>query len=251
MIKPVLALSIAGLLFSPAIKADTLLGLYIGADAWRTSTEGGFANTDKLQTLNFDDKTQASYYIALEHPIPVLPNARIQHTPLTANGSTGLSSNLSLNNTTFLQGTDIKNQVDLTSTDYILYYELFDNSLISLDLGVNAKYIKGDVYIKDTITGVAAGESVSKILPTAYAAATIGLPLTGLELFANGSYMTYDDNTIYDVQAGIAYALVDNIAIDVRLRAGYRAVNIKLDNVDSLYTDIDFNGAFVGLELHF
>lgn len=251
MMKPVLALSIAGLLFTPAVKADTLLGLYIGADAWRTSTEGGFANSDQLQKFNFADKTQGSYYIAFEHPIPVLPNARIQHTPLTANGSTRLASNLSLNNITFFQGAEINNQVDLTSTDYILYYELFDNSLISLDLGINAKYIKGDVYIKDAIAGITASESVSKVLPTAYVAAIIGLPLTGLELFANGSYMSYSDNRAYDLQAGIAYALVDNVAIDLRLKAGYRAVNIKLDNVANLYADLDVKGAFLGVELHF
>lgn len=251
MKKTALTLSMAGMLLTPTLQADTLLGLYVGADAWRTATDGGFAHTQQFQSLNFSDKTQASYYVALEHPIPILPNIRIQHTPLDANGVTTLSSNLSLNNNTFQAGSSINNQVDLTSTDYILYYEILDNSLISLDLGLNAKYIKGSVLVSDVTTGIAAGQNASEFVPTVYAAATIGLPLTGLEVFASGSYISYDDNRVYDAQAGIAYAVIDNIAVDLRLKAGYRAVNLKLDDIDNLYTDIDFSGAFVGLELHF
>ncbi|CAM3772038.1 TIGR04219 family outer membrane beta-barrel protein [Rheinheimera salexigens] len=251
MKKTALALSMAGMLLAPTIQADTLLGLYVGADAWRTATDGGFGYTEQFQSLNFSDKTQASYYVAFEHPLPLIPNVRIQHTPLDANGMTTLGSDLRLSNQTFQSGASVNNQVNLTSTDYILYYELLDNGLISLDLGLNAKYIKGSVYMSDNTTGIAAGQNASEVVPTVYAAATIGLPLTGLEVFASGSYISYDDNRVYDVQAGVAYALLDNIAIDLRLKAGYRAVNLKLDDIDHLYTDIDFSGAFVGLEVHF
>src|SRR5690606_5225169 len=139
-----------------------------------------------------------------------IPNVRIQHTPLDANGMTTLGSDLRLSNQTFQSGASVNNQVNLTSTDYILYYELLDNGLISLDLGLNAKYIKGSVYMSDNTTGIAAGQNASEVVPTVYAAATIGLPLTGLEVFASGSYISYDDNRVYDVQAGVAYALLDN-----------------------------------------
>lgn len=251
MKKSVLALSMTGMLLSSAIQADTILGIYAGADAWRTAGEGHFGQTEQVQKFNFKDKTQGSYYVALEHPIPVLPNIRIQHTPLKTNGETTLSTDLSLDGQIFPAGTMINNQVDLTSTDYILYYEILDNGLVSIDLGINAKNIKGDVYVEDINTGFAQRQNGSEFIPLIYASTIVGLPLTGLEFFANGNYVSYDGNRVYDAQAGVAYALLDNIAVDLRLKAGYRAFNLTLDDVDNLYTDLDFTGAFLGVELHF
>ena len=53
------------------------------------------------------------------------------------------------------------------------------------------------------------------------------------------------------VTLGVAYALLDNLAVDLRLKLGYRAINLRLDDIDNLYADLDFKGAFAGIELHF
>ena len=37
---------------------------------------------------------------------------------------------------------------DLTHIDYILYYEIFDNDLVSIDLGLNAKQFDGEITVK-------------------------------------------------------------------------------------------------------
>ncbi|MEO3678104.1 TIGR04219 family outer membrane beta-barrel protein [Rheinheimera fenheensis] len=248
----VLMLALAGSLVTTAAQADTLLGLYIGADGWRTSTDGSFANNEQLQSFNFNDKTQSSYYVALEHPLPLLPNIRLQHNQLESNGLTVLNASFSFAGETFAVDTDIANQVDLTNTDYVLYYEILDNDLVSLDLGINAKHIDGSVAVADLGgSGAVAVQDASTFIPMLYTSAIVGLPLTGLELFANGSFVSYDGSRVYDMQAGVAYALLDNLAVDLRLKLGYRAVNLRLDDIDNLYADLDFKGAFAGIELHF
>ncbi len=252
MKKTALMLSLGSVLLTGTAQADTLLGLYIGADGWRSSAQGSFADNTQLQTFGFNDKTQTSYYAALEHPLPLLPNIRLQHNRLAAAGITDINAGFSFAGETFTVDTRVRNQADLTNTDYVLYYELFDNSLLSLDLGINGKYIKGDVAVAETAAnGISVRQSVSQIIPMLYTSATVGLPLTGLEVFAQGSLVSYDGSRLYDAQAGVAYALLDNLALDLKLRLGYRAVNMRLDDIDDLYADLKFSGVFAGIEIHF
>ena len=56
---------------------------------------------------------------------------------------------------------------------------------------------------------------------------------------------------MYDLQAGIGYEVVDSLTVDIRLKVGYRAVNLRLDDLDNLYSNLDFKGVFAGVELHF
>lgn len=252
MKKTALILSVSGVLLTGAVQADTILGLYVGADGWRTSADGGVANSSQLQGLNFADKTQTSYYVALEHPLPLVPNIRLQHNQLESSGVTSLNTDFTFNNTTFAAGTLLQNDTKLTNTDYVLYYEVLDNDLVSLDLGINGKHIKGTVAVAGTAAnGLATSQRASQLIPMLYASAIVGLPLTGLDVFTQGSYVSLDGNRVYDVQAGVAYAVLDNLAVNMRLKLGYRAVNVQLDDVDNLHADIDFKGVFAGIELHF
>ncbi|MFP3354554.1 hypothetical protein R0K04_24680, partial [Pseudoalteromonas sp. SIMBA_153] len=59
------------------------------------------------------------------------------------------------------------------------------------------------------------------------------------------------DSKVQDAQIGIEYRLVDNLAVDVSLNAGYRHSVIELDDVDNIYSDVTFKGPFVGVEVHF
>lgn len=84
-----------------------------------------------------------------------------------------------------------------------------------------------------------------------YASTQVSIPGTGLSVFAEGNFLSIDDHTLLDYQAGIAYALIDNMLIDVTLQAGYRMVDLELDDLDDVYADLQFDGAFAGVEVHF
>lgn len=237
---------------STSAQADTFLGLYLGADGWRTDTSGSFGTNEPAQAFNFEPSTQGSFYIALEHPIPVLPNVRLQYNDLKSSGSTDIAQQFNFAGQSFSVNSAVFNELDLSSTDVVLYYELLDNRLVSLDLGLNAKRVEGRAFVTEQVPQGRSGEQeVSQWLPMLYASTQIGLPLTGLDLFASGSYIGWSDSRMYDVQAGVGYKIIDSLAVNVRLKLGYRAVNLKLDDLDNLYTDVDFKGVFAGVELHF
>ena len=247
------ALSMACL--APTAQADTLLGLYLGVDGWRSDNSGSFAQNDNLQNFNYDDETFISYYAALEHPVPLVPNFKFKYTELELNGSTTLDDTFSFGDADYVVGTQVGTVSDLSHIDQILYYEIFDNDLVSIDLGLNAKQFDGDIVVTGTSQngGPASTERVdfSGFVPLVYGRAEVGLPLTGMSVFFEGSMLAIDDSKVQDYQVGIAYALLDNLAIDLDVKAGYRSMTLELDDVDDIYTDIDASGPFAGIQVHF
>lgn len=245
------ALSMACL--APAAHADTLLGLYVGIDGWQSDNSGSFADRGKMQDFNFEDETFVSYYAALEHPVPLVPNIKLKYTELELNGSARFDESFVFGDTTFTTNTAANTITDLSHVDYIFYYEIFDNDLVSIDLGVNAKQFDGEIAVSGISNGQPAFETVdfSGFVPLVYGRAEVGLPLTGFSVFFEGSLLAIDDSKVQDYQAGIAWALFDNLAIDLDVKAGYRKMALELDDVDNLYTNIDASGPFAGIQIHF
>lgn len=260
MKKTLLAAGIAALLSANA-HADAI-GLYAGAQVWANETTGAFGEDGDLATFNFSDEEQASYYVAVEHPFPFIPNAKVAQTTLDTTGGVTLNDTFEFGGEVFAANTSADTTVDLSYTDYTIYYELFDNGLFTFDFGLTAREIEGDILVTSQSTSTddegnpvavtLEGElSVSEFVPMLYVSTIIGLPFTGYNIFAEGNFLSIDDNVLYDYQAGISYELVDNIAVDVNLTLGYRAMLLELEDVSDLYTDIEFKGAFAGVIVHF
>lgn len=241
--KKLILAACAAAMLSTAANADTILGVYIGGSLWQTETEGTFRESGDQNSFDFDDESNGSFYIALEHPIPLLPNIKISSTDVSTDGDGILNSDfagVSGNATT---------RFDTNFVDYTLYYELFDNDLVSIDFGLTARDIDVDVAVA---SGSDEGElNASGIIPLAYLAVEVGLPATSFNVFANGNFLSIDDNTLYDYQVGIGYELIDNIAVDVDLTLGYRSLKIELDDLDDLTSDLEFDGLFFGAVVHF
>ncbi|MCC2618240.1 TIGR04219 family outer membrane beta-barrel protein [Aestuariibacter halophilus] len=252
MKKHTLLLSAATLLFSGAAYSDTVFGIYAGAQAWQMDASGGYANTSTITEFDFDDATRNNLYVALEHPIPGIPNIKVQRTSMDTDGVTTLSSSFTFGDQVFVSQSQVMTDVTLTSTDVVLYYELFDNDLLSLDFGLNAKYVDGDFLVVDTSDPTLDGqESFSGFVPMLYSRISFGLPGTGFSLGAEGSFLSVDDHTLQDYQLAVTYELVENPAVDANLQLGYRKIQMELDDLDNIYSDLDFDGPFVGLEVHF
>ena len=247
------ALSMACL--APVAQADTVLGLYVGVDGWKADNDGSFSdNNNALQNFNFEDETFVSYYAALEHPVPLVPNLKLKYTELELTGSTQLEDTFSFNGSDYIVGTDVNSVTDLSHIDYILYYEIFDNDLISIDLGINAKQFDGEItvsYDSDEVFTQTETVNFSGFVPLAYGRFEAGLPFSGLSVFAEGSFLAIDDSKVRDYQMGIAWEFIDNLAVDVAVKAGYRSMVLELDDVDDINTDIDASGPFAGIQVHF
>lgn len=212
--------------------ADTVLGLYVGAQGWNADYDGRYGiGTDIEPYYIENDGTNASFYAALEHPIPLVPNVKVRQTNLDVDSSSGARAG------------------DFSNTDYTLYYEIFDNDIVAIDVGINGKQFDGDVEVVygDSVESV----SFSGVVPTAYAAARIGLPFTNWTVTGEAKAVSFDDSKLHDVQAALEYRVVDNLAVDVSISAGYRSMKMELDDVDRVYSDLNFDGPFLSVDVHF
>lgn len=249
MKKNTLSLGLLALCVSFTSQADTLLGLYAGAQAWNMETSGGFSNDGSNTEFNFEKQTNTNLYVAFEHPIPLIPNVKVQRTAMDTQGDVILDTQFTLGDKVFAANGNAFTDVSLTTTDFILYYELFDNDLVSFDVGLNAKHIDGEFLA--TVDGETGREEFSGPVPMVYSRLAVGVPFTGFGAFVEGSFLSIDDHTISDYQAAITYSLMGNLAIDLTLQLGYRAVTLELDDLDDIYSDLEFKGIYAGLEVHF
>jgi outer membrane protein len=252
MKKTIIAAGIATLL-SASVQADTLLGLYIGGHMWANQAEGSFGQgNDNQATFDFDDENQGSFFVALEHPIPLIPNLKIASTTLDTIGGATISGSFTFEGETYSANSVLDTTFDASYVDYTFYYELFDNDLLTFDFGLTARDLDSQINVVDTSNTTSDSNlSVSGFIPLLYVNTIIGLPFTGFNVFAEANFLSYDDNSVYDYQIGVSYELVDNLAVDLDLTVGYRAVKLELDDIDDLYSDLTFDGVFVGAIVHF
>ncbi|GEA13738.1 TIGR04219 family outer membrane beta-barrel protein [Alteromonas sp. KUL49] len=251
MKRNILAVVIGASLASGAAQADTIAGLYVGAQGWDSGVSGGFADTSTTSDFSFDDKTNSAIYVALEHPVPFVPNVKVNYTTMDTTGDTVLETNFTFNDQLFTASSTVNNDIELTSTDLILYYELFDNDLISFDLGINGKYIDGTLFVEDSASATSASADFSGVIPMVYSKVQLGLPFTGLAVYAEGSYLSFDDHEVSDYQVAATYSFIESLAIDMTLQLGYRNVTVDIEDLDDIYTNLTFDGVFAGLEVHF
>lgn len=218
-----------------------MLGVYGSVDYWHV--QGEYNEVAKGRSMNdaneldLKDKGQAQLAVSFEHPIPLVPNARIRH--VTINAETKDQTALG-NKPTY----DIK----LNNTDFILYYELLDN-IVSADVGIAAKRLDGHVDFNG-LTGTDSNK-ISKTAPMLYASAAASLPFTGLSAKAEALYTNYSNTEITDASAEIKYDFIDNLVLDVGAKAGYRILDMKLDKQGDFDTKFRFTGPYIGLEAHF
>ncbi|GAC1378264.1 MAG: TIGR04219 family outer membrane beta-barrel protein [Aquirhabdus sp.] len=187
---------------SVSAQADTLLGLYAGAD--------GIVNTGKSNNVSADNKVVGSYYLAFVHPVPFLPNAKLRYTKLDQSGS----------NADFL--------------DAIGYYQVLDN-IVKLNVGLGAKRVN---------------TNIDKTIPAAYVSAGGKLPFTGLSAKAEVFVGKGIDADFSDMNAEVKYNFIENLAIDLGLKAGYRAMMVNIDH-SGTKSNFKVQGPYLGLEAHF
>lgn len=258
MKKPVIATGLAAVLLCTTAQADTLLGLYIGGQIWASQADGSIGESEALDqqaTFSFDDETQGSYFIALEHPIPLIPNLKIASTTLDTQGNTDLASQFTFGGETYDLNAHVDAVLDLSYIDYTFYYEILDNDLLTLDVGLTARDIETHINASSidvtTQSEASSDHSGSGIIPMVYVSTIIGLPFTGFNVFAEGNFVSYNDHTLYDYQVGVSYEVLDNLAVDLNVTLGYRTMKLELNDLDDLYSDLSFDGVFVGTTVHF
>ena len=206
MKKQICAAAIAAAISMPTM-AD-FLGVYAGID-YRT-TETSFNGND----TGYEDTNNLSGYLAFEHFIPLIPNAKVKYSDLS---------------TELLATGDF----DSSAMNGILYYQLFDNGLFEFDFGLaytDVENIKGD----------------TAQIGQAYGAAKIHVPGVGMHAFAEIIGGTVTDDEATDAEIGLAYTFNPDSALNISVRAGYRYQEMVINNFTQ-----ENKGLFAGMEAHF
>ncbi len=239
----------------PALSSADTLGVRAGVTSWQYDISGtaryqSRSSSDDIDVnddLGYDDDSLINGYIIFEHPVPVLPNVKISRTDIDTDANGVMNSTFTWGSITFPASTAVSSELKLDQTDIALYYRILDN-VVSLDLGLNAKYIDMEATITDR-SGFLGSETadVSGWVPMLYAGVGADLPLTGLAVSADGSAIAYQDSNFYDFTVRATYTTPWFVGIDV----GYRKMKLDLDDFDDSYADIEFDGPYAGAYLHF
>jgi outer membrane protein len=240
-----------GLLFtlSLPVSADTVFGVYAGAGTWQQNFSGdirsGVSDIDVENDLGIKDDSNNVFYLALEHPLPVMPNLKMNYVDLSINGDSVLSRTIEFNDVVFPAGTALSSDVEIKQGDAIAYYELFDN-YISLDIGIGARYMDGKIDL------VSAGEysnaEFTVIVPLLYGKARADLPLTGFWMAAEVMGMGYSNNNLVDATAQLGW----ESPIGFGAELGYRLLSLDVDDFDDVdKAAMDISGPYFALNYHF
>lgn len=210
MKKQICAAAIATVISMPTMAE--FLGIYAGVD-YRTT-----ASSHSDIVGDFQDTNNLSGYIALEHFIPLIPNAKLKYSDLSAEYSNSQSSS----------------EPTSYSANAIAYYRLFNNGLFEFDLGLAYSRL-------DALSGQTSD------IAQAYGAAKVHVPGVGMHFFTEVIAGTVTDDEATDAEIGVAYTFnPDSALLNLAVRAGYRYQEMVISG------DTQENkGLFAGLEAHF
>lgn len=238
------ALILAGILaLAPLAQADTV-GAYIGTGFWQHKPTGTLryqgSNMDLNRDLGMGSQTDGFAWVTIEHPVPLLPNFRFQYNKVSMSGDA--NTNVTFGGTTY--NGKVNSDTKMDQFDATMYYQVLDN-WVNLDLGLNIRYLDGNVTLTDSTNQTS--KRFSATLPMLYAAALFNLPFTGLSAGIEGSRLQYDNNLVSDYKAKVRYEWASGLGME----GGWRHQQYKLDNASSVYSDINLKGPFLDLYYHF
>ena len=239
-----------------AVLASTVMADFsrveMGVGAWTQTPKGNATYTDGgangLYTSSENKETSPYVWMLIKHPVPVLPNIRLEYVSLEDKGvASGEFKDFDIGAASTTLSYDMKQY------DIIPYYNILDNTAwITLDLGLDIKIIDAS-YTAAPTTGFAGyRDSVIFPVPLLYARARVQIPSTDLGLEADIKYITTGDSTVYDARAKVDYTLKFVPVIQPALEVGYRVqkIDIDEDSIDAKL-DIDFSGVYAGLMVRF
>lgn len=245
------ALTCAGLMAVTA-SAD-IARVEMGAGFMQQDTSGNVSYTkdgaNGTYTSDKDTTTQPYVWILIKHPVPIIPNLRVEYASFEDSGkATGQFENFNIgavaSNTTF----------NINEYDIIPYYNILDNTAwITIDLGLDIKMMDISYEAKPVGAFAGAEDSTSLALPLAYLRGRVEIPATNIGLEADVKYVTYNSSTVYDARAKIDYTFDMFPIVQPAIEIGYRVHKINIDDTTfgDLKTDLEFSGAYAGIMLRF
>lgn len=242
---------LAGLLATLALPAGAdAVNIYGRINYWHSDAKGGL-NAPAAPSIGFlgismtlDKKTvknesNSMLILAIEHPVPVLPNIRLAHSQINFSGQA-----LAVYDTL---SADIPGEIDLSHTDLTAYYRL-PVPLLDLNLGLTGRFYDGHIQSQ-----VANAQLQTEYLHI-YLATRFDIPVTGLAIGADINAGDNGDERGVDIDAWLQYTS----PIGLGVIAGYRSLDIDLESTAraagskvALLAEFEVTGPYLGISYRF
>ena len=240
-----------------AASALPLVDFYAGGYYWDQGVSGDVSGTADLEDdLKLDAGGQNVIYFAFEHPIPVVPNIKMKTTDMSSDGTGNLNVDLNLGGETISANTDVASKLDLSHTDYTLYWGL-PLPIVTLDFGLTLRQFDGSMEVVDTAnSAIDAAADLDVTVPMGYLKVGADIPLTGLSLGGDINVISYEDSGITDYDLNMTYVLPLIPLLDVGITAGYRSFDLEINpddfggSDDDLSAKTTIDGPYIGISLH-
>ncbi len=242
------------LLITSSLMAD-FMRIEMGTGAWINTASGEkiYVLDDLIaKDVSLERKNTNPYlWILLKHPIPLIPNLRLEYVSVSTKG---------IANGTFedFVARDALTQFDMTQYDFIPYYNLLDNrAFITLEVGMDIKIIELE-YEANAVSVIKKPQlntylsSNTVILPLLYTRTRIEIPNTNIGLEADIKFLSYSSSSVYDLRVKIDYTIDFISTIQPAIELGYRMQKYDIDEADlegKLFLKI--SGFYAGLMIRF
>lgn len=238
----------------PTFAYADFIGFRVGATSWQQDFEGSVQSgpdvIDVDNVLGIQDETNNSFYIALEHPVPLLPNIALTRTDIDVEESNTIDDGFVFDGVPFLAGSDVTTVADLSHTDLTLYYELLDN-WVAFDIGVTVRKFDEGISLsyQPIVDGpiLSASEDLDDALPLLYVAAKFELPLTGLYVGGDINAIKYSGDSFIDYKLNIGYETDFGLGAEL----GFRSLDIDYNESSLEKADLTIDGGYASIFYHF
>ena len=234
-------------------------GVHAGASYWSPSFSGGFDSGDSTigeisleKDLGYEGASATGLYVAIEHPVPMLPNLRIEHTSLSDSSSSTLSRNIEFEGESFTSGSKVNSKFDLTHTDYTGYYEILDGlGWLSADVGMTFRMFDGQIKIADETGATDASLNLDVPVPLLYGKGQFDIPGAPFPIAVGGiiNYLSLGGASIADNRFYVSAAA--DLPVEVGAELGYRSFTMEFDDVGDLTSDLSASGWYASATVHF
>lgn len=237
------------------------LSLSGGIGMWRQDFSGDIAydkiaaNRDRVDVsrdLDIEDEQKLMFYIALEHPVPILPNLRILHSQVESSGDAIINRNIDFGGTTYPVNRQVLTDLNFNHTDLTLYYNLLDTG-VKLDGGLTVRLLDGKVGLISPESAPGFGDQISEKrdfsipIPMIYGSVNFDILGSGFFVGSEINAIAYDGSKFIDFKVGGGYLTSFNVGIE----AGYRRMDIVIDDIDDVDADVTVKGIYAGLNFRF
>lgn len=241
-------LATAALFTSSALYAAPGLTLYGGGYSWDSELEGTFssggANIDVQDDLGFNEADQGVLYLGIEHAVPILPNFRVRYMDLSDTASNRIQRTFEFNGQIYVAQTRVDTDFDMEMLDGTFYYTPVDTAL-KLDVGLTVRKMEGYLHLNSLNSD--ARIDVDEIVPMLHLGARANLPVPGVYVGGEINAIEYDGSGINDFDVQVGWRSDYLIGIEV----GYSYLQLDLEDVSSLDTDLEMGGPYLALSIGF